>query len=290
MSSALAEGEPSSAARSFIFDSSSSATAPSRPLVAREPPRVPRSRPSAGRATPSTSSRDLAPLRSSRPRLVPTLVCVACVPVLTIALVHWLFGVPISAFRPVLSDEVSYWHEALTFAYTGLRGGYYTLEEVTNPSGFTPFGAHGPGFVMLYGLVAKMFEWHRHSVVVLNLVLIARGGLGVDVVCAAVERTAVVVGAPAWHILAGGVLGPDRNAGVLSSCRRDRHGRAVCERARVAAANVGHRDRQRGPLPALLRPADVDRPHAPVGARHEPITPAGRGSLRPWQRRWPRPP
>ena len=97
----------------------------------------------------------------------------ACVPVLTIALVHWLFGVPISAFRPVLSDEVSYWHEALTFAYTGLRGGYYTLEEVTNPSGFTPFGAHGPGFVMLYGLVATMFEWHRHSVVVLNLVLIA---------------------------------------------------------------------------------------------------------------------
>ena len=52
----------------------------------------------------------------------------ACVPVLTIALVHWLFGVPISAFRPVLSDEVSYWHEALTFAYTGLRGGYYTLD------------------------------------------------------------------------------------------------------------------------------------------------------------------
>ncbi len=87
-------------------------------------------------------------------------------------LVRWLFGVSVSAFRPVLSDEVYYWHEALTFAHAGLRGGYYTLEEVTNPSGFTPFGPHGAGFVMLYGLFGKVFEWHRHSILVLNLVAI----------------------------------------------------------------------------------------------------------------------
>src|SRR5262245_39938725 len=82
---------------------------------------------------------------------------------------------PLSAFRPTLSDEVCYWHEALPFARAGLQGGYYTLEEVTNPSGFTPFGPHGAGFVMLYGLVAKFFEWHRHSVLVLNLLVIAAG-------------------------------------------------------------------------------------------------------------------
>ena len=97
----------------------------------------------------------------------------ACIPVLTIVLVRWLFGVSVSAFRPVLSDEVYYWHEALTFAHAGLRGGYYTLEEVTNPSGFTPFGPHGAGFVILYGLFGKVFEWHRHSILVLNLVAIA---------------------------------------------------------------------------------------------------------------------
>jgi hypothetical protein len=90
--------------------------------------------------------------------------------------VRSLFGVPLSAFRPVLSDEVYYWHEALTFARAGLSGGYYTLEEVTNPSGFTPFGPHGAGFVVLYGLVATFFEWHRHSVLVVNLMVIAIAG------------------------------------------------------------------------------------------------------------------
>jgi hypothetical protein len=95
------------------------------------------------------------------------------VPVLVIGLVRWIFDVPLSAFRPVLSDEIYYWHEALTFARAGLHGGYYTFEEVTNPSGFTPFGLHGPGFVMLYGLAGKVVEWHRHTILVLNLVVIA---------------------------------------------------------------------------------------------------------------------
>jgi hypothetical protein len=87
--------------------------------------------------------------------------------------VRSFFGMPLSAFRPLLSDEVYYWHEVSTFAHAGLNGGYYTLEEVTNPSGFTPFGPHGPGFVVLYGLIAKVFEWPRHGVLVVNLVVIA---------------------------------------------------------------------------------------------------------------------
>lgn len=106
-------------------------------------------------------------------RLAATLLCVACVPLVTIVLVRWLFGAPLSAFRPVLSDEIYYWHEALTFASTGLRGGYYTLDEVLNASGFTPFGPHGPGYVMMYGLIGFFTDWPRHSVVVINLVVIA---------------------------------------------------------------------------------------------------------------------
>jgi hypothetical protein len=106
-------------------------------------------------------------------RALATLLCVTGVPLAIIGLVRWTFGVPLSAFRPVLSDEVYYWHEALTFARAGLHGGYYTLDEVTNGSGFTPFGSHGAGFVMLYGLAATVFEWHRHSVLILNLVVIA---------------------------------------------------------------------------------------------------------------------
>lgn len=106
-------------------------------------------------------------------RVLATLLCIGCVPVVIIVLVRWSFGVPLSAFRPVLSDEVYYWHEAATFARVGLNGGYYTLDEVTNASGFTPFGPHGAGFVMLYGLIAKVFNWYRHSVLALNLVVIA---------------------------------------------------------------------------------------------------------------------
>ena len=106
-------------------------------------------------------------------RVVATLVCVAGVPLVVIALVRWLFGVPVSSFRPVMNDEVAYWHQALTFTRVGFRGGYYTLGELTNPSGFTPFGPHGPGFAITYGLFGALLGWHRHSVVVLNLVAIA---------------------------------------------------------------------------------------------------------------------
>jgi hypothetical protein len=129
---------------------------------------------------------------------------VACVPLVVIMLVRWLFGMPLSAFRPVLSDEVYYWHEALTFARAGLHGGYYTLEEVTNPSGFTPFGPHGAGFVMLYGLVGTFFEWHRHSVLLINLVVIA-GAAWVWAACARLSLArlwlSVVLLATFWQMV-----------------------------------------------------------------------------------------
>lgn len=101
------------------------------------------------------------------------LLCVTSIPILVLTLVWWFFGVPISAFRPVLSDEITYWHETLTFSRVGFHGGYYTLGEVLNPSGYTPFGFHGPGFTVAYGLFGAVFGWYRHSVVVLNLAVIA---------------------------------------------------------------------------------------------------------------------
>ena len=100
------------------------------------------------------------------------LLCVAGVPILVLALVHVFFGVSLSAYRPVINDEVAYWHQALTFTRAGFHGGYYTLGEVTNPSGLTPFGPHGPGYAVLYGLAGSIFGWHRHTAVILNLVVI----------------------------------------------------------------------------------------------------------------------
>ena len=98
------------------------------------------------------------------------LLCVAGVPVLVLGLVHAFFGVPISAYRPIINDEVAYWHQAFTFSQAGFSGGYYTVGEVTNASGLTPFGPHGPGVAVLYGLVGKIFGWHRHTAVLLNLI------------------------------------------------------------------------------------------------------------------------
>ena len=106
-------------------------------------------------------------------RSASALLSIASVPVLVIVLVRWCFGVPITAFRPVMFDEISYWHETLTFSTVGFGGGYYTWGELTNAAGVTPFGSHGPGFPIVYGLVGKLFGWYRHSQVVLNLAAIA---------------------------------------------------------------------------------------------------------------------
>jgi hypothetical protein len=109
-------------------------------------------------------------------RTAAVVVCTCGVPLLTLGLVQWLYGVPISAFRPLINDEVVYWHQASTFSHAGFSGGYYTLNEATNPSGFTPFGPHGAGFPVAYGLAGALFGWHRHDVVVLNLLLIGAAG------------------------------------------------------------------------------------------------------------------
>jgi hypothetical protein len=55
----------------------------------------------------------------------------------------------------------------------GFNGGYYVLGELTNPSGITPFGPHGPGFPVVWGAFGALVGIHRHSSVVLNLLAIS---------------------------------------------------------------------------------------------------------------------
>ena len=113
------------------------------------------------------------PVRAVIGRGAAVLLCVAGVPLLVLVLVYVFFGVSISQYRPLTDDEVAYWHQAQTFSQVGFRGGYYTVDERTNPSGLTPFGPHGPGFAVLYGLLGAPFGWHRYSVPLLNLFAIA---------------------------------------------------------------------------------------------------------------------
>jgi hypothetical protein len=126
------------------------------------------------------------------------------VPVLVVTLVHGFFGVPLSSYRPIINDEVAYWHQALTFTRAGFNGGYYTLGEVTNPSGLTPFGPHGPGFAVLYGTVGSLFGWYRHSAVILNLIAIgAAAWIWASLTRASIPR--LLLGAAMlltfWHML-----------------------------------------------------------------------------------------
>ena len=109
-------------------------------------------------------------------RMAAVLLCTCGVPLLTVGLVHWLYAVPLSAYRPLINDEVVFSHQASTFSRAGFNGGYYTLNEATNPSGFTPFGPHGAGFPVIYGLFGALFGWNRHDVLVLNLLAIGVAG------------------------------------------------------------------------------------------------------------------
>jgi hypothetical protein len=123
-------------------------------------------------------------LRQHLTHTAALLFCVAGVPVVVIGLVWWSYGVPLSAFRPFINDEVYYWHQAATFAAAGFEGGYYTHGELTNPSGVTPFGPHGPGFPVLYGTIGWLFGWLPHRIVAVNLVAVAAAAWA----CAAMAR------------------------------------------------------------------------------------------------------
>jgi hypothetical protein len=154
------------------------------------------------------------------------LLCVAGVPLLVLALIYAFFGVPISQYRPLTDDEVAYWHQAQTFSQVGFRGGYYTVDERTNPSGITPFGPHGPGFAVLYGLFGAFFGWQRYSVPVLNLVAIG-GAMVWWVLLTRLSAPRLLLAGvtlvTCWHILfwaPTGMQEPLHHAGaiVLAAC------------------------------------------------------------------------
>jgi hypothetical protein len=83
-----------------------------------------------------------------------------------------LMGSRLDAYTPAWSDEVVYWHSALTFSQVGFDGGYYTHAEQPAPAAFSHFDTHGPWFPMLLGGVAGLAGWYPHSVPSLNLLLL----------------------------------------------------------------------------------------------------------------------
>lgn len=149
------------------------------------------------------------------------LLCIAGVPLFVVMLVRTFYGVPITAYRPIINDEVAYWHQALTFSTHAFHGGYYTLDEATNASGLTPFGPHGPGFAVLYGTFGSVFGWYRHSVVMLNLFALAVAGW-VWVSCTRLRAPRLLLSAALlltfWHMIfwaPTGMQEPLHHAGAI---------------------------------------------------------------------------
>jgi hypothetical protein len=83
-----------------------------------------------------------------------------------------LMGSRLDAYTPAWSDEVVYWHSALTFSQVGFDGGYYTHAEQPAPAAFSHFDTHGPWFPMLLGGIARLVGWYPQSVPFLNLLLL----------------------------------------------------------------------------------------------------------------------
>jgi hypothetical protein len=90
-------------------------------------------------------------------------------------------------FVPVWNDEVSYWHQTLTFIHAGFEGGYYTsYHEGTPAAEFTHFYTHGPWYPMLYGTIARVTGWGLGSALFTNVLLVA---LALAALCIAARFT-----------------------------------------------------------------------------------------------------
>jgi hypothetical protein len=101
----------------------------------------------------------------------------ALTPVLiSAALIHLYLGKSVTDFVPTWSDEVSYWHQTLTFAKTGFQGGYYTVSEAPAPAAFTHYYIYGPWYPILYGSIAAVVGWTTYTALFINWAILAGAG------------------------------------------------------------------------------------------------------------------
>jgi hypothetical protein len=77
----------------------------------------------------------------------------------------------VTILTPCWNDEMSYWHEVLSFSTKGFHFGYYTMNEMTPK--FLSFGTHGFGTTLIYTVYAKIFGWNYNSIVMANTVFLS---------------------------------------------------------------------------------------------------------------------
>jgi hypothetical protein len=91
----------------------------------------------------------------------------------TFLLIRLRFNAAITDFIPsVWNDQTGYWHYILTFKQVGLNGGYYSLNENAPAIDLFRFDVHGPGFPVIYGLIAKVTGWNLYTSIFVNMGII----------------------------------------------------------------------------------------------------------------------
>jgi hypothetical protein len=94
------------------------------------------------------------------PRHAVAVIAIAALPLLVASVMaKSLVGGSLVDSVPYVSDEIAYWTQIAAFDETGFGGGYTTVDERPARAAFTHFGPEGPGFPVLYGLVAKVVGW-----------------------------------------------------------------------------------------------------------------------------------
>jgi hypothetical protein len=113
-----------------------------------------------------------AKLRPLRRELPLYCLIAALPPVLGLAVLHVWLHKGLSNYMPVLSDDLYYWHQIVSFSKVGFGNGYYTYQELMAP-GITPYGFWGPMLPMLYGTAVAVVGVSYTVVVKLNMVVLA---------------------------------------------------------------------------------------------------------------------
>jgi hypothetical protein len=94
---------------------------------------------------------------------------------LTLLLLRAVVGATIFDTIPTVNDEIAYWLEIDTFRTAGFNGGFHSTDEQAAPATFCHFGPHGPGFPVVYGLMAKVFGWKPWTGPIFNLLWVTAG-------------------------------------------------------------------------------------------------------------------
>ncbi len=105
-------------------------------------------------------------------RSLLTFIFILTPAILSLVLIWLIFGTTPLSYMPARSDQLYYWHEALTYVDHGFSGGYYSLNERIPLAEFSAFGFHGPAYPVLYGSLGRIVGWEYYTGVLINFFVI----------------------------------------------------------------------------------------------------------------------